>query len=117
MKRASRILLAAAAVPVILAGAAFLFLEGRLLLSGDWLLHQQPLLGFLQYLLRFALAGLAAFSGIRALTGRTALFESFCLTAMTAGISLFAVNQVGLYLFLTAAIFLAANLFRQKYAK
>lgn len=41
---------------LLLAALAFVIIEGRLLVSGDWLLHEVPPLAFLTYFSRFALA-------------------------------------------------------------
>ena len=47
-------------VILFLAALAFVIIEGRLLFSGDWLLHEMPFFAFLQYFSRFALALIAA---------------------------------------------------------
>lgn len=44
-------------VLLLLAALAFAVIEGRLLVSGDWLLHEVPFFAFLRYFARFALAG------------------------------------------------------------
>jgi len=43
-------------VILFFAALAFVIIEGRLLFSGDWLLHEVPILAFLRYFSRFALA-------------------------------------------------------------
>ena len=43
-------------VILFLAALAFVIIEGRLLFSGDWLLHEVPFFAFLRYFARFALA-------------------------------------------------------------
>ena len=47
------------------AALAFVIIEGRLLVSGDWLLHEIPALAFLMYFSRFALALCAAVFALR----------------------------------------------------
>lgn len=43
-------------VILFLVALAFVIIEGRLLFSGDWLLHEVPFFAFLQYFARFSLA-------------------------------------------------------------
>lgn len=43
---------------------AFIVIEGRLLFSGDWLIYNNPLNGFIRYLLRFLLALFVFVKGI-----------------------------------------------------
>ena len=56
MKTTLRILTGCLMILLILLAAAFIFIEGRLLFSGDWLLHEIPAVGFLQYFCRMLLA-------------------------------------------------------------
>ena len=56
MKTTLRILTGCLMILLILLAAAFIFIEGRLLFSGDWLLHEMPVIGFLQYFCRMLLA-------------------------------------------------------------
>ena len=56
MKTTLRILTGCLMILLILLAAAFIFIEGRLLFSGDWLLHEMPVIGFLQYFSRMLLA-------------------------------------------------------------
>lgn len=44
-------------VILFLVALAFVVIEGRLLFSGDWQLHEVPFFAFLRYFARFALAG------------------------------------------------------------
>ncbi|MBE6656935.1 MAG: hypothetical protein E7604_00660 [Ruminococcaceae bacterium] len=64
MKTVFRILTVIFAAILFVLAAAFLFLEGRLIVSGDWLLHEMPLFAFMQYFSRFAIAFLAAVGSI-----------------------------------------------------
>lgn len=43
-------------VILFLSALAFVIIEGRLLFSGDWLLHEVPFFAFLRYFARFSLA-------------------------------------------------------------
>ena len=56
MKMALRILTTFLMIVLLLVAAAFVFIEGRLVFSGDWLLHEKSLIGFLQYFCRMLLA-------------------------------------------------------------
>ncbi len=50
-------------VILFLAALVFVIIEGRLLFSGDWCLHEVPWIAFLLYFSRFALAlGAAVFA-------------------------------------------------------
>ena len=51
-------------VILFLAALAFVIIEGRLLINGDWLLHEVPFFAFLRYFARFSLALGAAVVGI-----------------------------------------------------
>ena len=56
MKTTLRILTGCLMILLILLAAAFILIEGRLLFSGDWLLHEMSLIVFLQYFCRILLA-------------------------------------------------------------
>ena len=48
---------------LFLVALVFVIIEGRLLFSGDWQLHEVPFFAFLRYFARFALAlGAAVFA-------------------------------------------------------
>ena len=50
-------------VILFLLALAFVIIDGRLLFSGDWLLHEVPFFAFLRYFARFVLAlGAAVFA-------------------------------------------------------
>ena len=117
MKLFSRILYFAAAAVITAVGAAYLVLEGRMLLSGDWLLHEQQAVAFTQFFIRFVFAGLAFVTGIRAMTGHLCLTAGGCLAAAAAGLCLFASNRMGLYLLIASAVFLTAGLLKRKYTE
>ena len=56
MKTTIRILNIFFAVLLLVVAAAFAVIEGRLVVSGDWLLHEMPIWAFLCYFSRFVLA-------------------------------------------------------------
>ena len=115
MKKASSIICAVVAVIVIIFSAVFCFIEGRLLFSGDWLLHESVVLGFLQYFLRTALCVFAIFVGVAVFIKKfekIVVFLSTCLVAAIVPAFLFLSNGFGLYLLIAAALFNLAVLFK-----
>lgn len=58
---------------VLLAACVFIFalmfavIEGRLLFSGDWLLHEVPMIGFTVYFCRLSLSVLIGYLAVRIL--------------------------------------------------
>ena len=59
MKMMLRIPVCIFAVLLLIIALMFAVIEGRLLCSGDWLLHEMPTIAFLCYISRFALTVLA----------------------------------------------------------
>ena len=59
MKATVRILIRIFAALLLIIALAFAVIEGRLLCSGDWLLHEIPMIAFLCYFSRFALTVMA----------------------------------------------------------
>jgi hypothetical protein len=64
MRRIREFILSLVSAIIVLLGVAFAFIELRLILSGDWLLYNTALAGFLQYFLRFIMSLIAAATGI-----------------------------------------------------
>lgn len=64
MRRIHEFILSLVSAMIVLLGVAFAFIELRLILSGDWLLYNTALAGFLQYFLRFIMSLIAAATGI-----------------------------------------------------
>ena len=93
------------AVIVIIFSAVFCFIEGRLLFSGDWLLHENKVLGFLQYFLKTAFSLLAIFVAvatfIKKFEGIIGLLSD-CLVVVTLPAFLFVTNGFGLYILILA---------------
>mgnify|MGYP003313472783 CR=1 FL=1 len=56
MRRIREFILSLVSATIVLLGVAFAFIELRLILSGDWLLYNTALAGFLQYFLRFIMS-------------------------------------------------------------
>ena len=83
---------------------AFVFIEGRLLLSGDWLVYSKPIIGFLQILLRLCLAFYVLFLAFIELINvnknsvilkQFLHFGSLSLILMSIVIYIFAANFIG----------------------
>ena len=79
---------------LILLGAAFTFIEGRLLFGGDFLLYANTAVGFLQYSLRFIIAISVL------LTGILAIFKNRIMPPLYSGIYSLAIG-IGLAFFVT----------------
>ena len=55
MKKASKVILIIVSVIIAIVSLAFVILEGRLVLSFDWSLHEHEFLGFIQYVARLGI--------------------------------------------------------------
>ena len=96
-----------AAIAAVLA-MAFLFIEGYGIFSGNWILHEQPFLGLLQYLLRFAIAAGPLLTSVTILHGKKpALYRSICTAVSCVVLAPLIPNGLGvLFLILAAAVLL-----------
>lgn len=56
MKLLFKILISILSTIIIILSLAFIFIEGRLLIAGDWIIYDYPFNGFLRYLFRFLIA-------------------------------------------------------------
>lgn len=111
MKKAANIILGIVSVIIAILSLAFLVIEGRLLLSFDWTLHEHEFLGFIQYLARVGLSLLClatSVSSIVYMARKTFIFEGLCLLAVAVAISISATNGVGLYMIIAASVYLAS---------
>ena len=70
MKMIACILIRIFAALLLIIALAFAVIEGRLLCSGDWLLHEIPMIAFLCYFSRFALTVMAGSFACRILFSR-----------------------------------------------
>lgn len=114
MKKASNVILIIVSVIIAIVSLAFVILEGRLVLSFDWSLHEHEFLGFIQYVARLGIAILClatSVSSIVYINKKSFVFEGFCLIAIAVAISTGATNGVGLYLAILAIVYLAAATF------
>lgn len=111
MKKAANVILGIVSVIIAILSLAFLVIEGRLLLSFDWTLHEHEFLGFIQYLARVGLSLLCLATSISSLAymvRKTFIFEGLCLLAVAVAISISATNGVGLYMIIAASVYLAS---------
>ena len=88
---------------------------GTLLLTGDFLLYESPVLAFLQICLRLAIPTAAFAVALLSLIRRrhSFFFESLCLLIAVIAIAPFLSNHFGLYFILLAALFAAVNYKKQ----
>ena len=117
MKNLARILNSVTSVLLVIIGVAFAFIEGLLLLTGDFLLFESEFLAFLQMFLRFLLAAGAAALGILAIVKkeRSFLTESLVALACTFIMSPFLTNGFGLYFIILAILFVLTNIFYSRF--
>lgn len=114
MKKIAKGLLISISVILAIISLAFTIIEGRLLLSFDWSLHEQGLLGFVQYLARLGIAVLClatSISSIVYINKKDFIFEGCCMLTVAIAIAINATNGVGLYLIIAGALYLAATVF------
>ncbi len=114
MKRLSSFLLILTSGLVALVAALFIFIEGRLLLSFDWTLHEQEFLGFIQYLARTALAIFAFNVGANSIRYRhqkSFIFEGASILTIAIAIAFNATNSFGLYFIILATLYFGATIF------
>lgn len=119
MKIFSGILKAVTSFLLTVLGAAFVFIEGYLLFTGDFLLFEVQAIAFLQMLLRLCLALMAMVLGIFGLIkrGRSQLFESIVLLAVTIVIAPFLTNGFGMYFILFALLLVIANTLYKRFTE
>ena len=114
MKRASSVIFIIASGLVALVSGLFVIIEGRLLLSFDWTLHEQEFLAFIQYLAKLALAIYTfsvAVNSIRYREQKDFIFEGISLAAIAVGLTIYATNGFGIYFTILALLYLGASIF------
>ena len=96
---------------VMMVGALFLVMEGRLLLSGDWRLYAVPAFGCMQCLLRTGLAAFALVVGWKSIRhgGVSVRMAGICLTAASLGMLPFLSGTGGWLLPVLAVCFLLTH--------
>ena len=115
MKKLLRILQITVTVPDAVLALAFLLIEGRQVLSGDWLLHEQPLTGLFQYLLRSMIAaGVLLYSAavLHGCGNNRALYFSLCIAAASALLAVLVPNGLGVLFLILALLSVLVNFLR-----
>lgn len=113
MRIFSRVLNVIASAVMMIVGVAFVFIEGCLIFTGDFLLFESPVLAFIQMLLRLILAlgvfALGLFAIIK--KDRDFLTEGLASLACAFIMASFLTNGFGLYFILIAVFFTLTNMF------
>lgn len=111
MKRVLNIFSIIISIVIIILSLAFIFIEGRLLFSGDWLVYDNPVTGFLRYCSRLLLAIFALLKSLFEIIylnknekRELLFFGDISLLLMSIIILIFATNYVGLVCFALAIV-------------
>lgn len=111
MKKLAKGLFITISAVIAIVSLAFVVIEGRLVLSFDWSLHEHEFLGFIQYLARLGLSALClavSASSIVYINKKSFIFESLCISAMAIAVATGATNGIGLYFIIAAALYVIA---------
>ena len=114
MKRLSSVIFIIFSALAALISFLFIVIEGRLLLSFDWTLHEQEFLAFMQYLARLALAIYTfsvAVNSIRYREQKNFIFEGASVLTIAIALSIYATNNFGLYFIILAVLYFGATIF------
>lgn len=114
MKKFSNVLLIIFSLIIALVSLVFVVIEGRLILSFDWTIHEHEFLGFLQYLARLGIAALCFATSISSVVyhnRKSFVFEAIVFLVTTLVLSIFATNGFGLYFTIAAVVYLASAAF------
>ena len=111
MKTVLKVLSVFISVIILILALAFIIIEGRLLFSGDWIIYDSPLMGFIRYLFRLTIS---VFAFIKSLFGivflnnesknEQMLFGDIMLMISATTILIFATNYVGVVCISLAAL-------------
>ena len=118
MKKLFDILYAILSVILAMLGAAFAFIEGRLLFGGDFLLYANTAVGFLQYSLRFIIALTVLFIGALGLFKNRILpplYSGIFTLAIGIGLSFFVTNGLNFAFLAVGVIYFATSLLKHKF--
>ena len=111
MKKLAKGLFITISAVIAIVSLAFVVIEGRLVLSFDWSLHEHEFLGFIQYLARLGLSALClvvSASSIIYINRRSFLFEAFCILAIAIAVATGATNGIGLCFIIAAVLYVIA---------
>ena len=119
MKTLTRILNIVTSALLMLIGAVFIFIEGYLLCSGDFLLFESQALAFIQMLLRLLLGVGALLLGLFTMKDKEKnfLFESMIALLACGFMYPFLSNGFGLYFILLASAHSLTSLLYWKFVK
>ena len=114
MKKLANGLLITISVIIAIVSLAFIIIEGRLVVSFDWSLHEHEFLGFIQYVARLGLGFIclgASISSIVYINKKSFIYEGFCLLAVAAAIATGATNGIGMYFIIAAVLYIISAVF------
>ena len=123
MRKIISILLYIISVIIGILSVAMMFIEGRLLLSGDFIIYDSVLNGLIRYLLRFIIASSYLFmvlceliKGIRKkeLISKNLLFFELLLFMVSIIIFTFATNYIGIISFILMLLFIILKVLKVK---
>lgn len=111
MKTVLKVLSVFVSVIILILALAFIIIEGRLLFSGDWIIYDSPLMGFIRYLFRLTIS---VFAFIKSLFGivflnnesknEQMLFGDIMLMISAVVLLIFTTNYVGIVCISLAAL-------------
>lgn len=116
MKKTATILFIIASSLVALVAIAFTIIEGRLVLSFDWSLHENEFVAFLQYLARLGISVLCLITGVGSIVyhhKKTFVFEGSVLVAIAVATLIFASNSFGIYFMILGSLYLGSSIFHR----
>jgi len=93
---------------LMIISAVFVFIEGRLVFSGDWILHQNVLIAFMQYLIKFLLAIGCFVFGLISILKRNKIntfYFSICIFAIAVALSIYVSNGFGAYFIIFSVVY------------
>lgn len=123
MRKTISILLYIISVIIGILSVAMMFIEGRLLLSGDFIIYDSVLSGLIRYLLRFIIACSYLFivlceliKGIRKkeFISKNLLFFELLLFMVSIVIFIFATNYIGVISFILMLLFIILKVLKVK---
>lgn len=120
MKTITKILSYVTAAVVIILSLVMTLIEARLLVSGEWLLHENVAFAFIRYLLRTLLALFGVFAGVSAYIkpfDKHQLFIALTLAFAMLAIFFFVTNGIEWLFLLPSLIHLCATLARAAASK
>ena len=123
MRKTISILLYIISVIIGILSVAMMFIEGRLLLSGDFIIYDSVLNGLIRYLLRFIIASSYLFMVLCELIksirknnfiNNNLLFFELLLFMVSIVIFIFATNYIGIISFILMLLFIILKVLKVK---